>query len=696
MNADEIRKWHRVFYPDNGLFEIRLLDGKGYWSNASGYFKDVEVMLSKLLPIINNPGQYGYPQVYFTLNSLPEDLYSRKQHDEFVPKASTTLDTDVARRKFVMIDFDPKRAKGVSSNEQELQNAHKVAGNVFNFLKQNGFNEPIVALSGNGYHLQLRVDMPNDDEHRELVKGFVEAIADKFDTDGIDIDCKVFNAARICKLYGTEARKGANTKERPWREAKILYVPKELEVNPDELFRKIADTKSKDKKETGHIPFRQSNGTFDLEGWLRDHGIEYRVRVDGGITKYQLRKCPWQETHSTDKDWESMVFRGPDGKICFSCWHDHCKDKKWEDVRELYEPGYKQRLASARFAQRTFSPKIDPVIKSEDIARYGSKWLSLSQIKRIYLDTLEKVRTGFDVLDGYITALFMGEVTLLSGSNGSGKSSWVNTLTLNIVQQGWKVALWSGELPAPDLKNWIEMAAAGPRYVKPSMKFPGRFYCPNRIGEKIDKWLEGKFALYNNEYGYQWAQLFNDMKTLRQRGVRFFIIDNLMALDVDLINGDKNRQQKSVVNDIKNFAKQQNCHIILIAHPRKGSARGKFSLLRKDDIAGTSDLSNMVDNVFIIHRKNEDFLKGYAEYYGKAKADELRDTEFGNFVEICKNRRFGVLDKMCGIYYDTASRRFENSSDENVEYGWNDGAAVQSEMEMDPLGLPVTSDDAPF
>ena len=217
MNADEIRKWHRVFYPGNGLFEIRLLDGKGYWSNASGYFKDVEVMLSKLLPIINNPGQYGYPQVYFTLNSLPEDLYSRKQHDEFVPKASTTLDTDVARRKFVMIDFDPKRAKGVSSNEQELQNAHKVAGNVFNFLKQNGFSEPIVALSGNGYHLQLRVDMPNDDEHRELVKGFVEAIADKFDTDGIDIDCKVFNAARICKLYGTEARKGANTKERPWR-----------------------------------------------------------------------------------------------------------------------------------------------------------------------------------------------------------------------------------------------------------------------------------------------------------------------------------------------------------------------------------------------------------------------------------------------------------------------------------------------
>lgn len=686
MNADEIRKWHKVFYPDNDLFEIRLLGGKGRLKSASGYFKDVEVMISKLTPIVENVAYNGPIQVYFTLNRLPEDLYSRSQHDCFIGGASTTLDTDVARRKFVMIDFDPIRAKGVSSSQAELNNAHTVAGRVFKFLKEQGFNEPVVALSGNGYHLQLKVDMPNDDEHRELIKTFVESVAYQFDAEGIDIDCKVFNAARVCKLYGTEARKGASTAERPWRLAQILYVPKELKANDDSLFKKVADMKPKEQKQTAQVPFRSmSNEKFDLENWLREHGIEYRIKNEGGIVKYQLRKCPWQSSHSTDKDWESMIFRNPKGEICFSCWHDHCKDKKWEDVRELYEPGYKQKTYQRNFVVSTFAPKIQPVIKQEDIERYGKKWLPLSMIKRVDLSTLEKVRTGFDTLDSYITGLFMGEVTLLSGTNGSGKSSWVNTLILNIVNQGWKVALWSGELPAPDLKSWIEMAAAG-KHVRPSKNFPGRYYCPNDIGDRIDKWLDGKFAIYNNEYGYQWSQAFNDMQELRKKDVRIFVIDNLMALDIDLLGVDKNEKQKKVIDDIKNFAKTQNCHIILIAHPRKTSGRGKFTLLRKDDIAGTSDLTNMVDNVFIIHRKNEDFLKGYADYYGKARSDEMRDSQFGNFVEICKNRRFGAIDHMCGVYYDVPSRRFKNSMDEDIEYGWNEDANAQ-------MGHIFTDDD---
>jgi hypothetical protein len=46
----------------------------------------------------------------------------------------------------------------------------------------------------------------------------------------VKIDASVFNAARIWKLPGTMACKGADMPDRPHRIARLIEVPKELEV----------------------------------------------------------------------------------------------------------------------------------------------------------------------------------------------------------------------------------------------------------------------------------------------------------------------------------------------------------------------------------------------------------------------------------------------------------------------------------
>ena len=74
--------------------------------------------------------------------------------------------------------------------------------------------------------------------------------------------------------------------------------------------------------------------------------------------------------------------------------------------------------------------------------------------------------------------------------------------------------------------------------------------------------------------------------------------------------------------------------ILIIAHPRKTT-----TFLRKTDISGSGDLSNAVDNVFIIHRVNNDFVKHSGEFYGTQKAAEY--FTFHNVVEVCKNRDLG-------------------------------------------------------
>ena len=48
--------------------------------------------------------------------------------------------------------------------------------------------------------------------------------------DDVDIDLTVYNPARICKLYGTMARKGDSTVDRPHRRSCILETPASLET----------------------------------------------------------------------------------------------------------------------------------------------------------------------------------------------------------------------------------------------------------------------------------------------------------------------------------------------------------------------------------------------------------------------------------------------------------------------------------
>lgn len=300
----------------------------------------------------------------------------------------------------------------------------------------------------------------------------------------------------------------------------------------------------------------------------------------------------------------------------------------------------------------------------------GKKWFSMSDIKKVDLSSLMHIKTGYTELDKRIVGLYEGEISLISGSNSSGKSSWINNLILNVIQQNIKVALWSGELRPDVLKTWILLSAAGKDYIKPSIKDEGKYYVPNNISQKIDEWMDGKFFLYNNEYTNKWEQIFNDMKELVSIGTKLFILDNLFSLDIDIFEGDKNNKQKELILQLCDFVKKNKIHIILVAHPRKVNA-----FLRKTDISGTSDLTNAASNVFIVHRVNNDFLKAGGEFLGNSVVQQY--SVYGNCIEIAKNRLYGVVDCLVGMYYEVESRRFKNTEHETIHYGWEDQPVQQ-------------------
>lgn len=671
----ELKKTWDLFVCENGFTEVRILGKFQY----SGYFKSFDNLCKQLEPYTEMDDE----QIYFVMNEISSDCYARPQCEKFVksPKA-TTKDDEIISRKFLLCDFDPIRLPNISSSPEQFELAHKKAQEVYRYLKDDcGFEDMVVAISGSGWHLLVPVNIPCNEETDKIVKDFYTYMGNKFTDDKVEYDVKVYNRSRITKLYSVVAKKGANLPSNPWRQSKIVYIPKELKPTPIEKIKELADLAPKEEpKQAPNRPNRQyNNAPFDLRTWLNEHGIVYKEETNGDGTKFVLEHCAWEDTHSNKQKWDSALFQNKDGQITFSCFHAHCKDKTWFDFRQFYEPDAynKPQWQPQQYMPRSYVPQKPQYQIKDELPELGKKWLSMSDIEKVDLSQIECVKTGFVELDRSIVGLNMSEVTLLSGSNSSGKSSWLNTLMLNIIQQGWKCALWSGELRPDILKTWIQMVAAGKNNLKLSNYDDGKYYVPNSIATRIDKWLDGKFFLFNNEYGNTWQEIFHDMNELLKVGCRIFLLDNLFSLNIDLLDGDKNNKQKELILQIKDFAKKNKAHIILVAHPRK-----TMSFLRKNDISGSGDLMNAVDNIFICHRVNNDFFRAGAEFFGQVEIQKFQG--YGNVVEVAKNRLYGVVDLMVGMQYEIESRRFKNTMDENIHYGW-EAEPTQSAMDFDSV-----------
>ena len=693
MDIDEIRRWHRVFKPNNELFEIRVLGNKTY----SAYFYDVEDAIKALQP-------YDNYQIYFTVNKVKDACSGRTQFGVFERvDGSATSKNDIESRQWLPIDIDVERPSKISASEEEKEYAHKKAGEVFIFLRSVGFPEPIVCDSSSGYHIYYPIDISNTSENETLIKSFYSVLSNFFTDDRVKIDVVVGDANRIMRLYGTWGRKGRNSEDRPHRLSKILSSPDITHrISREELSSFVESYKIKDEGNTNYR--KQYNGTgeeFDLRKFIAEHGIEVAKELPygNGGTKFILKECPFDSGHKAP---DSALFLSANGAIGFKCLHNSCAHHDWHELRLKFDPhAYDKKDYDTRPQYRQYMPQQPQKKKYEikdELPELGKKWFCMSDIKKVDLSDIEKMKTGFRELDRLIVGLYVGEVSIISGNNSSGKSSWINSIILNIIQQGKKVALWSGELPATILKIWILNVAAGKNYLRLSNKGDGKYYTPNSVSEKICSWMDGKFFLYNNEYTNKWEQIFHDMEELCSIGVKLFILDNLFSLDIDIFDGDKNNKQKELILNICKFAKNKKVHLILVAHPRKVT-----TLLRKTDISGSSDLTNAVDNVFIVHRVNDDFMKAGADFWGKKKVDDL--AGFGNCVEIAKNRMYGVVDSICGMYYEVESRRFKNSNEEYIHYGWEEQGSQQSipyeqpqevKPENDMPFAPMEEGEAPF
>lgn len=179
--------------------------------------------------------------VYFTLNPInPGVAFGRDDPNRVLAAGHGALakDSDILRRRWLFIDADPIRPTDTSATDGEKVVAFELANDILAYLAGRDWPAPVMADSGNGYHLLYDVDLPADDDG--LVERVRKALAARFSTEAVKIDTNVYNPSRICRFYGTVTRKGDPTPARPHRQSRVIHVPDRLVPVPGGLIEELA------------------------------------------------------------------------------------------------------------------------------------------------------------------------------------------------------------------------------------------------------------------------------------------------------------------------------------------------------------------------------------------------------------------------------------------------------------------------
>jgi len=239
--------------PFRECIELRIQKKNTYW--GSGFYDNSHLQRIANDAIMMESDSKG---IYITLNTTNPDLLARRKNrfeNGKLDKNSLTKDEDITNWDYLPIDVDPVRISGVSSTNEELELALEVANKVKAYMASIGFCAPVMACSGNGYHLLYRIDFPRGKENDVIVKNCLYALASMFDTDKAGVDIANNNPSRIFKLYGTWAKKGDNLPERPWRLSRIIEIPENFDISPPEIVLKLAASKT---TQSGRIDLKKA------------------------------------------------------------------------------------------------------------------------------------------------------------------------------------------------------------------------------------------------------------------------------------------------------------------------------------------------------------------------------------------------------------------------------------------------------
>jgi twinkle protein len=224
-----------------------------------------------------------------------------------------------------------------------------------------------------------------------------------------------------------------------------------------------------------------------------------------------------------------------------------------------------------------------------------------------------------------------GQLTVVTGSPGSGKSEFIDYISTQLARNhNWKFAVCSFENPADYhvtklMEKFVGLSFAHRR--DPSHRM-------NKAEFEEAIFLTDKYFSFINilQVEVSIQGILNKVRELVLRnGVKGVIIDPWNYIEHKVPPGYTETQYISEsLTMITEFAKRNDVHIFLVAHPRKlVKDKGHYPIATMYDIAGSAHFFNKTDNGLSIHR---DFDTGIVTaYVQKVRFSWLGKIGFATF-----------------------------------------------------------------
>lgn len=305
----------------------------------------------------------------------------------------------------------------------------------------------------------------------------------------------------------------------------------------------------------------------------------------------------------------------------------------------------------------------------------------LADVRSVDINKLDKIETGIDELDRTIRGFAMGQLVILTGKRGEGKSTLMSQFVCAALEDNRNVFIYSGELADFHFKRWLDYQLAGSTNVQEQQNKWGEtdYALKKETIDKINQWYRGRAFIYDNNYISDGSSEFESLpetieRAILQYNVQLICIDNLMtAMERVTEQNNLYLAQSNFVGRLKAIAMKYSVVILLVAHPKKGQANEY-----QDDnelIAGSADITNKADIILRYERA------------------ENQDDDANGLIKVTKNRILGLLrttkESAVRTFYSVKCKRITDirAKGEKV-YGW--------EKQFDDYQDYKLSDELPF
>lgn len=320
-----------------------------------------------------------------------------------------------------------------------------------------------------------------------------------------------------------------------------------------------------------------------------------------------------------------------------------------KDINDCLQVGGKE------FVMNLISEAKDVPVKSV---------VDYSEIEELDISQMDGVKTGIKPLDDELLKIFYGTLTVLSGRPGSGKTSIIDQTIARTIDDSSPVFLFSKEMPERMSANWFNTIIAGRRNMVERTSRDNRKYyiVPQAIQKNMQAHYNKKLFIYRDDEPNDVDSVLKSAEEcVRKFGCKLIVLDNLMMIDLNCSESDKNTAQTNLINALIKFAAKFNVAVVLIAHPRK--TQDTNSDIEMYDISGTSNIINLAMRSIGLRRVSK-----------KEKNDpKSKWHNYDVVLTVIKDRLLGKADFQMGLWYDLTSRRFYTDYDEyDAKFAWDD------------------------